>query len=318
MNLCWGVILGTVFLFLALFVAFSQNTHEPTLSEAFQDTATLQGKLFVVSLIIPSIAFWVSGYYWKLENVRCRDSGSMRVDWWCRFLRILSNICFIIVALVPHIENHELKMENTSDGKQELARAFTKVHLICGILCFGAFAFSEVLTIRYKKEPHTAALWWRSFACSLLLSTMVMFEVNNLTLLDDNISERTELVARHWSFRWEVLIGAGFCWATQVTWHFSDPLFLNAANMDAEFDAGSTFRRLFPYPYLSAMIVIFADMMRTGINVDSLTAAFIELLMFAGLVAIIGEVVITNVHGKLSWPSSYGTCESKKAEEACS
>ena len=70
MNMFGGTALGSVALVAACCVAFWTRTFKATLSEEFADTDSLQGKLFIVALIIPSFAFWVSGYHWKLHNVR--------------------------------------------------------------------------------------------------------------------------------------------------------------------------------------------------------------------------------------------------------
>lgn len=274
MNLLWGIILSCLLLLAACAVAFAEQTFTPSLSEAFQDTSSLQGKLFIVALLVPSFSFWVSGYHWKLENVRVNEPGFECLDWWCRFLRILSNVCFIVVAFVPHIENIVLKRESNPNGKLEIAEAFARIHLVCGILSFSVVGVAEMLVVCNNAALSSYELWWRRSSAAAFWSMSAMFVVNKAALLTCADGGYEQHFAKNWSFRFEVYIGSGFMWMNQVVWCFSDPA------IEEHIRSENLLRRVFPYPHLSATILNLADVYRCGLDINSVASVVVEFSMF--------------------------------------
>lgn len=277
MNLLWGVALGCFFLLSACGVSFAEQTFQATLSEAFEDTDTLRGKLFIVALIVPSFAFWVSGYHWKLHNVRINQQpGFERLDLRCRFLRILSNICFIVVAIVPHMENDQLKNEESPNAKEDIAEMFARIHLVCGTLAFTVVGIAETLAVSNNPTLSAREIWWRRLSISTFWSCSFMFVVNKVGLLT-GLDEDTRREFRHWAFRFEVCIAAGFMWMNQVVWCFSDPDIL------IRIQSGELIRRVFPYPHMAAVLLIFIDIDRCGMFRNSVMASGVELFTFTAM-----------------------------------
>lgn len=284
MNLLWGVGLGCFFLLSACGVSFAEQTFQATLSEAFEDTDTLRGKLFIVALIVPSFAFWVSGYHWKLQNVRIiQQPGCERLDHRCRFLRILSNICFVVVAIVPHMENAQLKKEENPNAKEEIAELFARIHLVSGTLAFTVVGVAETLAVNNNLTLSAQEIWWRRLSISTFWSCSFMFVVNKVGLLT-GLDEDTRREFRHWAFRFEVCIAAGFMWMNQVVWCFSDPDIL------AQIQSGKLLQRVFPYPHVAAILLIVIDLDRCGLFRYTIMASGVELIAFSAMFLILYPV----------------------------
>lgn len=276
MNLLWGIVLSCVLMLAACAVAFAERTFTISVSEAFQDTSSLQGKLFIVSLLVPSFSFWVSGYHWKLDNVRINEPGFQNLDWWCRFLRILSNVSFIVVAFVPHIAWTVLKGETTPGGQVDIAYAFARIHLVCGILSFAGVGISEMLVICNNIYLSCHELRWRRFSAAAAWSIVAMYLINTVALLSVADTQNYRF-AKNWTFRFEVCIGSGFMWMNQLVWCFSDPAIADHIR------AGNLLWRVFPYPHMSASFLILVDVYRCGLDISSILVLGLELLVLCGL-----------------------------------
>lgn len=297
MNLLLGVVLSTVFLASSCCVAFANGVRAASLSVTFEDPDTLEGKLFMVALIVPAVCLWTSGYHYKLSNVRIMGPDGQKADWWCRFFRILGNICFIIVAIVPHLDQDSMVSRlHVSAPIMKIPLNFELTHFLAGNLAFILFFGAELLVLIKNVTLSAREVWWRSLGISVMAAAMLLFTTAELVTYA-GMGNKSR-VAQSWSFRFEILIGSGLSWSNQLIWAFS-----------GKSEVGYT--HLFPWSHLVALTIVSMDFNRCGMTDFRNGIALGQLIIFVAITRITWATIL-GFCNKVSLPSDreaqYGAC----------
>eukprot|EP00747_Dinoflagellata_sp_TGD_P166440 gnl/TRDRNA2_/TRDRNA2_189223_c0_seq1.p1 gnl/TRDRNA2_/TRDRNA2_189223_c0~~gnl/TRDRNA2_/TRDRNA2_189223_c0_seq1.p1 ORF type:complete len:336 (+),score=54.44 gnl/TRDRNA2_/TRDRNA2_189223_c0_seq1:121-1128(+) len=265
-HLLAGCISFTLFVGAAwLCAVFNKHHLKATLSEMVHDWDTAEGKIFIPALLMPAIFFLISGYPYVLPNARVDDHP------WGHFFIVLRHFCvnagLVLVAFVPTIPEFDRRAEQV-----EVA-----IHGIAAALAFLSFILSEAFVFTFNTRMKEAEVKWRKFGIALMTSSLLLLAGHKLVYqmtLDDPVGSTGHTMSFYceaWTFRYEMLLGAGLIFQNQLVWHFSDPL--PASCMQCCFYAIAFL------PYMGAVLVMTADFLYRG-NMYALSWGAMELGLF--------------------------------------
>lgn len=238
-HLMAGCVCFPVFVFLAWLCAVVNDHHlYSTLSEMVYDWSTAEGKVFIPALLLPAIFFLISSYPYRLGNARA-DTGPN--DHFFVVLRhFVLNTGLILIAFVPTIPLIQ------SDA--HLIQ--TILHGIAATVAFLAYAASETQVVCCNPRLFSDERKWRRRALAVTVACLILCGLHKLSF---GFLEMFAKYSEAWTFRYEMLLGAGVMSGNLMVWTWSNPLL-----DDKKEDQGIT-----PFfatiPYLGVIGIIITD-----------------------------------------------------------
>lgn len=236
-HLLAGCLSFSIFVFLAWITAvFNQHHLRATLSEMVHDWDTAEGKIFIPALLLPAIFFLISGYPYVLSNASVHDHP------WGHAFVVLRHFCvnagLILVAFVPTLAQTDTRARSIE----------VYIHSFGATLTFGSFLLSELFVLVYHSALGRDEAWWRLRALALMTAGLILCLAHKVLVETDVAAAYSEA----WTFRYEMLVGAGLVTQCQLIWYFSDP------------EDDSRFRQLCfvpiaTVPYLGALVIVGSD-----------------------------------------------------------
>lgn len=239
-HLMAGCICFPVFVGLAWLCAVANEHHlYSTLSEMVYDWSTAEGKVFIPALLLPAIFFLISSYPYRLANA-CSLGDGPHDHAFIVLRHFVLNTGLVLIAFVPTLP------EIVSDA--HLIQ--TLVHGFAATVAFLAFVISETQILTCNRRLFEDERRWRRRALALTVTCLLLCGAHKVSLaflaMFADYSEA-------WTFRYEMLLGAGVMGGNLMVWVWSSPYL----------DPKETDQQLVPYiatmPYIGVIAVIVTD-----------------------------------------------------------
>lgn len=265
-HLLAGCICFSVFTFLAWISAVSSGHHlKATLSEMVYDWDTAEGKIFIPALLLPAIFFLLSGYPYVLPNARVDDHPLGHTFVIMRHFFV--NAGLVLIAFVPTLAD----VENRG---QEIE---VYIHSFAATLAFVSFVSSELFVLTCHPDLDKTELSWRQNALSLMTASTLMLAIHK-TILMLRVDVFLSVYCEAWTFRYEMLLGAGLISQCQLIWYFCDP--------EPSVVKDYVFYCLACMPYIGVLVIICTDFAYRG-NEYALPWAGLEIVSIVVLTFVV-------------------------------
>lgn len=276
-RLCIACAAFPIGLFLAWFSASREprDKDEATLSEMVYDWEYASGKIFFGTISITVIFLIGSFYQYNLPNVHMPRTEDQSQN--SAMLRDVAALSLYVVGVVP---------VRVSDTLAAIVGGQTQalLHSCAAALAFVIFTYVEARLILLHPDLGERERWYRTVACSMMMTSMVLFGVDKgiYCLVDDNLWKE---LLRGWTFRFELAIGSAFVWQCQLIRYFSDE-YLN------EDEKGETcFKTVWPFPFAALLLIVPYDLYLRGYCVIEPGSCFI-----LSVLQILGFILFTLLH----------------------
>jgi len=265
-HLLAGCLSFSIFVFLSWLSAYFNGHHlHSTLSEMVHDWDTPEGKIFIPAMLLPAIFFLLSGYPYVLANARVEGHPYGHLVIVLRHFLVNSGL--ILLAFVPTLSKVDTHAHHIE----------VYIHSAAAALTFGAFIVSELFVLVHNKvlTPHEVS--WRFRHLGVMTSCLILCMVHKALYTARIVGAYSEA----WTFRYEMLIGAGLISQCQLIWYYSDP----SPSEWREY----CFHLIAGFPYAGALIIVGSDFLnrRNQYALPWAAAEALALLMIsAGVITI--------------------------------